>query len=246
MLAAGVVRLWRRPDARGPRRYFLAVVVGYGLLASEAGARLVIAGLNRGLTRVMSPADAPGADAVVILGGGAATARVGGEVGGTLTATSLLRALEGARAFKAIGARLLIASGGIPRPDLQLRPESEMMREVLVGTGIPPGAIIEEIESRTTHEQALVIGPLLRAHHVERFVLVTSTTHMRRSLAAFRAAGLNPTGSAAPLRSETAPRIFPFLPNSDSLLLSDEGLYEYAAWIYYWSHGWVGGLRTQN
>jgi uncharacterized SAM-binding protein YcdF (DUF218 family) len=241
VLAAGVVWLWRRPDARGPRRYFLTVLIGYGLLASEAGARLLVAGLNRGLTRVMSPAGAPGADAVLILGGGASTARVGGEVGGTLTASSLLRALEGARVFKAIGARLLIASGGIPRPDLQLRPESEMMREVLVRTGIAPSAIVEDGVSRTTHEQSLLIGPLLRAHHVERFVLVTSPIHMHRSLAAFRAAGLHPTGSATPIRSEAAPPVFPFLPNRDSLLLSDDGLYEYAAWIYYWSQGWVRG-----
>jgi uncharacterized SAM-binding protein YcdF (DUF218 family) len=188
----------------------------------------------------MSPADAPGADTVVILGGGAATAWVGGEVGGTLTGSSLLRALEGARVFKAIGARLVIASGGIPRPDLQLRPESEMLRDALMRTGIASSAIVEESMSRTTHEQSLLIGPILRAHHVDRFVLVTSPTHMRRSLAAFRTAGLNPTGSAAPLRSEAAPPPFPFLPNGESLLLSDDGLYEYAAWIYYWSRGWVG------
>src|SRR5262249_15141338 len=103
-----------------------------------------------------------------------------------------------------------------------------------------PGAIVEERASRTTHEQALLIGPILRQHHVERFVLVTSPTHMRRSLAAFRAAGLTPAGSATPIRSESSPPIFPLLPDSDSLLMSDEALYEYAAWIYYWSHGWVG------
>jgi uncharacterized SAM-binding protein YcdF (DUF218 family) len=240
VLAAGVVWLWRRPDSRGPRRYFLTILLGYGLLASEAGARLVVAGLTHGLTRVMSQADAPGADAVVILGGGAATARVGDVVGGTLTASSLLRALEGARVFKAIGARVLIASGGIPRPDLQLRPESEMLRDVLMRTGIAQSAVVEESVSRTTHEQSLLIGPILRAHHVDRFVLVTSPTHMGRSLAAFRTAGLNPTGSAPPLRSEAAPRMFPFMPNSESLLLTDDGLYEYAAWIYYWSRGWVG------
>jgi uncharacterized SAM-binding protein YcdF (DUF218 family) len=183
---------------------------------------------------------------VVILGGGASTARVGSEVGGTLTATSLLRGLEGARVFKAIGARLVIVSGGIPRPDLQLRPESELLRDVVAQTGIAPGAIVEESASRTTHEQALLVGPVLREHHADRFVLVTSATHMRRSLAAFRAAGLHPTGSVAPFRSESAPPVFLFTPNSESLLLSDEGLYEYAAWIYYWSRGWVRGLRTEN
>jgi uncharacterized SAM-binding protein YcdF (DUF218 family) len=185
----------------------------------------------------MSPADAAGADAVVVLGGGAGTAQVGAEIGGTLTAASLLRALEAARVFKAIGARVLVASGGIPRPDRQLRPESEMIRDVLVRAGIPREAIVEDSVSRTTYEQAMLIGPVLKAHRVERFVLVTSPTHMRRSLAVFHAAGLEPIPSTTPLRSEASPPPFPLLPNGDSLLLSDEALYEYAAWMYYWSRG---------
>jgi uncharacterized SAM-binding protein YcdF (DUF218 family) len=232
------VWLWLRPQGRGPRRYLLVVVIAYGLLATEAGARLLAGGLSRGMTRVMSPADAHGADAVVILGGGTATAKVGGEIGGTLSATSLLRALEGARVFKTIGARVIIASGGMPRPDVQLRPESEMLREILMRAGIAQEAIVEESVSRNTYEQSRVIGPLLREHRVQRFVLVTSPTHMRRSLAAFRAAGLQPIPSVTPLRSEAAPAPFPLLPNSDSLLLSDEALYDYVAWIYYWSRGW--------
>jgi len=240
VLAVGVVWLWRRPDARGPRTYFLAMLIGYALLASEAGARIVVAGLNHGLTRVMSPGDARGADAVVVLGGGAATANVGGQVGGTLTGASLLRALEGARVFKLIDARVLIASAGIPRPDLQIRPESQMIRDVLVRCGIAESAIVEEAVSRTTREQAQLIGPVLRTHHVERFVLVTSPTHMRRSLAVFHAAGLNPIPSVAPLHSEDRRAPFPILPNADSLLLADDAVYEYAAWVYYWSRGWVG------
>ena len=80
---------------------------------------------------------------------------------------------------------------------------------------------------KSSRRMSAALASLLRG----RMAVVLSA---QWSAVAFRAAGLNPTGSAAPLRSETAPRMFPFLPNSDSLLLSDEGLYEYAAWIYYW------------
>ena len=84
-----------------------------------------------------------------------------------------------------------------------------------------------------------MVAPILRAHGVGRFVLVTSPTHMRRSLAAFRNEGLDPVASVAPVRS---PHIGPppFLwPNGDSLSAADDTIYDYAATVYYWWRGWT-------
>ncbi len=239
VLAIGVVWLWRRPASRVPRRYLMAVVLGYWFVSTPLGATLLVGGLGHGLTRVTTRDDARGADAVVVLGGGAMTAEVGGDVAGRLTTSSMMRALEGARVFKLIGARVLIASGGIPRPDLQRRPESEMLRELMVKVGVAPSAIVEESQSNTTRDQARLLGPVLRAADVKRFVLVTSPTHMRRSLAVFRAAGLDPVPSVAPIRSDgwLAPPWL--LPNDESLALSDDAMYNYAAWVYYWARGWT-------
>jgi uncharacterized SAM-binding protein YcdF (DUF218 family) len=209
------------------------------VLATPVGANLLVGGLDRGLVRINTRQDARGAEAVLVLGGGANTAEVSGQIAGALTMSSVLRALEGARVFKLIGARVVIASGGIPRPDLQLRPESEMLRDVLVKAGVAPGAIVEESQSKNTHDQALLIGPLLRAAAVTRFVLVTSPTHMSRSLAVFRAAGFDPIASVAPIRSEHIGPPPWLLPNDDSLSLSDDALYNYVAWAYYWARGWT-------
>ena len=241
VLAIGVVWLWRRPASRGPRRYLAAVVLGYWFVTTPLGATLLVEGLGHGLTRVTTRDDARGADAVVVLGGGAMTAEVGGSVGGALPMSSMLRALEGARVFKLIGARVLVASGGIPRPDRQRRPESELLREAMAKAGVAPGAIVEESQSKTTRDQARLIGPVLRASDVTRFVLVTSPTHMRRSLAVFRAAGFDPVPSVAPIRSDGLPAPPWLLPNDESLMLSDEALYDYAAWAYYWVRGWTKG-----
>jgi uncharacterized SAM-binding protein YcdF (DUF218 family) len=65
---------------------------------------------------------------------------------------------------------------------------------------------------------------------------------MRRALAVFRAAGLDPIPSPAALRSETASRPFFLLPNDESLWLSDDAAYAYAASAYYWWRGW--NVRT--
>src|SRR5213080_3092478 len=83
------------------------------------------------------------------------------------------------------------------------------------------------------------VGPLLRELHAQRFVLVTSPTHMRRALAVFRAAGFDPVPSVAPLRSEhvTPPPLL--LPNDESWYLSDMAVYDYLALAYYWWRGWL-------
>ena len=239
VLAIGVVWLWRRPLSRVPRRYLMTVVLGYWFVTTPVGATLLVGGLGHGLTRVTTRDDARGADAVVVLGGGGITAEVGGDVVGRLTTSSMMRALEGARVFKLIGARVLIASGGISRPDRQRRPESDMLRELIVKVGVAPGAIVEESQSKSTRDQARLLGPVLRATNVTRFVLVTSPTHMRRSLAVFRAAGFDPVPSVAPIRSDGLPPPPWLLPNDESLLFSDEAVYDYAAWVYYWARGWT-------
>lgn len=234
----GVVWLFVRPASRAPRRYLACVLFGYWLMSTPLGAGALTWGLAFGLTQVASADAARGATAVVVLGGGAQTYTAGGQVVGTLTTTSIFRSLEGARVSKLIGASLVIASGGAPRPKEQLKPESEMIRGVLVQAGVPPDTILEDSASRTTREQALDIAPLLRARGIRQFVLVTSPVHMRRSLAVFRLEGLDPVPSVSLTRSEHLPQPSLLLPNSSALDLSQEAIYDYAATAYYWSRSW--------
>jgi uncharacterized SAM-binding protein YcdF (DUF218 family) len=120
-MSVGVAGLFLRPSSRWPRRFLLAVVAGYWFVATSTGAALLVAGLGRGFVALHSREEARGAEAVVVLGGGSGTVSGGGHVVGVLTPQSILRALEGARVAKLIGAKLVVASGGEPRPDLQER-----------------------------------------------------------------------------------------------------------------------------
>ena len=72
------------------------VLVGYWFIATHTGASLLVAGLGHGFSALHSREEARGAEAVVVLGGGAATYSGGGQVVGVLTTPSILRALEGA------------------------------------------------------------------------------------------------------------------------------------------------------
>lgn len=238
VLVIVVLWLWRWPDARGPRRLLLAFVGTYWLLATPVGARLLTFGLAHGLTPLQSRESAGGADVVVVLGGGAGTFSQSGAVVGFLTSGSLLRVLEAARVYKAVQARLVIVSGGIPPRGFQLKPESEMLRDALIQAGVPVERIVQDPGARTTREHPQTLGSIFERHHVRQFILVTSPAHMRRALSVFHAAGLDPVPSVSPLRSENWPQPAWLVPTQTSLDQSDQAVYEYAAWVYYIANGW--------
>ncbi len=138
-----------------------------------------------------------------------------------------------------IGARIVIVSGGIANSTLELRPESELMRDALVAAGIPGERVVLDREAKTTHDHPRTLRPLLDQHHVRQFVVVTSRQHMRRALAVFRAAGFDPVPSISPLRSDQLDVPPLLLPNDESLMLSNQALYDYVALADYWWRGWL-------
>src|SRR5438045_6588024 len=161
IVCVALVILYVRPSSRWARRLLLALAIWLWFVSTPLGAQILVAGLGRGFTSLQDRAEARGAEAVVVLGGGATTYSAAGQVVGVLNMPSVLRALEGARVAKLIDARVVIASGGMPRPELQLKPESEMMRAVLISAGIRPDRVIEESSSKTTRDQASLTPAML-------------------------------------------------------------------------------------
>jgi len=70
-------------------------------------------------------------------------------------------------------------------------------------------------------------------------VLVTSPTHMARSLAVFRAAGLDPIPSVASYKSEHSLERFRWAPNDTGLILFDNVVYDTVSTLYYRLRGWI-------
>ena len=153
--------------------------------------------LLRGLEQPYPPAtlSAGQGEPIVVLGGGL---RRGpdGRVG--LADDSQTRVLCAAEIYRLGGRPLIIVTGGQPSAKPEMPAVAAVMRDALVSMGVPAGAVVTETASRTTHENAVLTGPLLRARSAQRIVLVTEALHMPRAAAAFRAQGLDvlaaPTG----------------------------------------------------
>jgi Uncharacterized conserved protein len=146
MIALALIYL--RPMSRWSRRLILALVVGFWLISTRIGAETLVWGLGHGYRALQSADAAQGSQAVVVLGGGAYTLSAANHVVGVLGPSSILRVLEGARVAKMIGARVVVASGGRPYPELQLKPESEMIRALLTESGVAADRIVEESTRR--------------------------------------------------------------------------------------------------
>jgi uncharacterized SAM-binding protein YcdF (DUF218 family) len=233
----GVALLYVRRAGPWGRRWLTASAVAYWILSTPVGARLISAPLARGHGGLAVRQQAEGASAVVVLGGGILSYTADGMALDDLRA-SAYRVIEGVRVYKLLGDPLLIVSGGNTQRLDSARPESAALTDAAVRLGVPAARVLGDDESRTTREQALVIKRLLAERGIALFVLVTSPIHMGRSLAAFRAVGLNPTASSSRLRGDAGETVS-LVPDRESLFISDAALYEYVAWTYYWARGWV-------
>ncbi len=189
---------------------------------------------------IQSAAEARGAQAIVVLGGGSVTYRApGGEIN-ELSDASALRVLEGARLYHLLGDLPVIVSGGSTELLGVPTPESVPLMQEMVDAGVPADAIVLESRAGSTQEQAIQIRRLLEVRGISQFVLVTSPIHMRRALGAFRAQGLNPIPSPSSQHgSGSIVDRHGIFPHPEALNASQAALREALALGYYWTQGWV-------
>ena len=132
----------------------------------------------------------------------------------------LRRTIEGAALAKLYPtAKLIITGTG-----------EEAAHRVAREQGIEPNRLILETEARTTFENAVYSARLLRPRATERWILVTTASHMPRAVGSFRAAGF----SVLP---------WPVEPNSDYPHRSNSvARHEWLGLIAYWLRGRTDSL----
>lgn len=229
--------VWFAPRSFAARRTMLFVAVLY-FAASVYIVPATIASVT--LARHAEPfkghpeGDAPAA--IVLLGAGNEHVQGGGAAAvSVMSLVEAARVLEAARVFDLVHADWIISSGGALHDEM---PSAAVMRDALVELGVPGKQIVLESSSHDTHDEALLIAPMLRSLRVQRTILVTSAIHMPRSLGTFRAAGVH--AIPAPVREPAAslPRIQRWSPTAPGLLFSSQLVHEFIGLAYYRARGW--------
>jgi uncharacterized SAM-binding protein YcdF (DUF218 family) len=218
---------------------FLAVL--YFLLSLPLTARTFERLLTDRSQPVRTVEDAGGAEVIVVLGGGSATFRAGGNEINELSDATALRVLEGARLYKLLDEPAVVVSGGTDELVDALTPESVPMQQELLDLGVAPDHIQMESISGSTLDQAERLSTLLEARQIGDFILVTSPIHMRRALAVMRAEGLDPVPSPSSQHSEDhIVERGSVLPHPAALRASRTAIREGLAVLFYWLNGWTG------
>jgi len=102
------------------------------------------------------------------------------------TYEGLVRLIEGIRLHRIIPEASLILSGGRGKDPV---PSAELMKDLGVALGLSQENLILETESRSTFDQVRFVQSIVCE---ESFLLVTSASHMLRSMALFKKLGMNP------------------------------------------------------
>jgi uncharacterized SAM-binding protein YcdF (DUF218 family) len=131
---------------------------------------------------------------------------------------------------RATGGLPLLTTGGKLHP--RGTPLGESMATALREEFGVPVRWIEDA-SRNTHENAKFTAEILRAEGVTKIYLVTSASHIRRSVAAFEASGLEVVPAPTNLPSPIGPTLGDFMPRAKALYWSSQALYEWFGLIWY-------------
>jgi uncharacterized SAM-binding protein YcdF (DUF218 family) len=190
----------------------------------------------------------PPAEVIVLLGGGtepAQTPRPQVEVNGAGDRILYTAALYHQKKAPAI----LVSGGNITWLENRSSSPASDMVDLLQLTGVPPEAIWLEDQSQNTYENALYSTQLLSQKGITRVILVTSAMHMPRSMALFRAQGIDPipaptdftvtSAGWAELTSSPSAFMVNLLPNASSLSLTTNVLKEYIGMLAYKLRGWL-------
>ena len=182
--------LWVLRRSRGA---LLCVVTGAGLYLlcgpGPVGPLLTIILENR---FQRPPADMPPPDGIIVLGGAMDDSMIQFR-------NALVLGPSGTRMTEAVALALrypqakFIFSGG--SADLlgksHKMTEAEAARRLFESMGLPPGRVTLEDRSRNTWENALFTRDLVQPKAGERWLLVTSATHLPRSVGIFRNVGFD-------------------------------------------------------
>lgn len=226
--------VWRK----GTATVVLAGTVIFLWLASSGiVAEALLASLEREFPPVL-PEDSPAADAIVVLGGviGNSTFRRSApDLSGAAD-----RVLHAARLYRAGKAPVVVVSGG-GLPWTGEAPEANAIGALLIEWGVPAEAIILELESATTHENALKVSEIITERELNSVLLVTSSWHMRRALSAFRAVGVSTQASATDFERVVGTNLtlLDFLPSARALEVTSRAMKEYLGFLYYRARGWA-------
>jgi len=159
---------------------------------------------------------------IVVLGGGH-TSDPKLPITSQLSEASLVRLVEGIRIHNGLPKSKLILSGGSVFEKIS---NAQVLAEVAIAIGVKKEDLILEDVSKDTEDEVRLIQQIVGQ---ERFILVTSASHMPRSIALFRKFSMHPIPAPTDYLVKESQEVSPgmFYPSVSGLCKAERAFYEY-------------------
>ncbi|PKO04490.1 MAG: hypothetical protein CVU41_16680 [Chloroflexi bacterium HGW-Chloroflexi-3] len=186
LLLIAYLFLTRKHSGGRKSRWIIILVV---VIIFVGGNRWVPAILARSLEwRYLPSENLPKDSMVVLLGGGTESQQYPRQMTETNGAGD--RVLYAARLYQSgIAGQILLSGGNIEWSGSRTTTPAQDMADILLMIGVPQEALILQDQSRNTAEDAFYSAEILREMGVDEIILVTSASHMLRSVALFEKQG---------------------------------------------------------
>jgi uncharacterized SAM-binding protein YcdF (DUF218 family) len=184
--------------------------------------------------------DIPSSGCIVLLGGSVqpvAPPRVDIDLSAAAD-----RVYKAARLYREGKGNMIIAAGGKQPWSVFEQSEAEAMQILLLDFGVPQAAILLESTSRNTRENALNTKGLMEEIGCDKALLVTSASHMKRSVTTFERAGVEVYPVSTDVRVIHTPgfNLLDYLPDADALQMTTHAMREWIGQMVYQLRGWTG------
>jgi uncharacterized SAM-binding protein YcdF (DUF218 family) len=159
---------------------------------------------------------------IVVLGGGHVS-DPNVPLTSQISTASLVRLTEGVRLYRKLpGSKIVLMGGAVFDPV----PEVEIVAKIAEIMNVNRNDLVLEKMSKDTEEQAKFIKNIVGN---DRFILVTSASHMPRSVSLFKKVGLNPVPAPTNHRVLHRQNVSPedFFPSIGGLSKAENAIYEY-------------------
>ena len=224
ILVIGLILLWFIPKKRAGKVMVSLGVILLTLLGYGALTHMLLKPLEYRYPPLLNLKDLAEVKWIAVLGGGH-TSVPQMPANSQLSGSSLSRLVEGIRAHKSLPGSKLILSGGALYDPVS---DAAVLADVAVMLGVDRQNLILETLSKDTEDEARFIHKIVGK---DPFVLVTSASHMPRSMALFKKLGMQPIAAPTDFgvkeKQEEAINPGMFFPNVGELANTETAVYEY-------------------
>ena len=224
LLGSGVWFIWKKSRNAGIVNLLIGCLMWLLSISPVSDALLP------GLVSEFDVIKIPEGDVIILLGGGAEDMVPDISGVGRPTERSQVRIVAAVRLYERLKLPIIVSGGIVSAQKIS---ESEIMKRFLVELGVPENKITIEDKSRDTLENAKFTRDVAARSGYKKPILVTSASHMKRSLMSFEKFGMNATPFPVGLETWEGRhyRWHHYLPGSYRKL--SEILHEYVGILFY-------------